>query len=229
MGVWDKLLELLSLDDGGLSKLKLKEWICTIWEPAHNINLADGDIRGLDIFDWLINLTSSIGEVTTALGIGKGLEQCFEQAEESGFKFYKIKSFSKTRFAPYLASSYSNFEKNFDITILVLRERMESKDSKVRDTAKKILNNIQNVQSCSLLCGVIDVYSVLSEISCAVQKVEQFPFEMRSKLASGISKLRKMTVCLNLEDSESDTGLSELPTLAKSFKDQKMGSSIIQN
>ena len=56
---------------------------------------------------------------------------------------------------------------------------MESKDSKVRDTAKKILNNIQNVKFCSLLCGVIDVYSVLSEISHAVQKVEQFPFEMK--------------------------------------------------
>ena len=54
-----------------------------IFEPAHII-LADGDIRNLAIFDWLVNLRSCIGDVTATLGIGKGLEQCLEEAEDAG-------------------------------------------------------------------------------------------------------------------------------------------------
>ena len=97
-------------------------------EPAHNINLADGDVRNLVIFDWLVRPTSCVGDVTATLGIGKGLEQCFEEAEESGQKFYNFKTFSKTRFAPYAISSYFNFEKNFEVLTAVLKERLDCPD-----------------------------------------------------------------------------------------------------
>ena len=153
MGVWNKLLHLLNLGEGGMTIDELQDWVCIIWEPAHNINLADGDIRNLAIFDWLVKLTSCVGDVTATLGIGKGLEQCFEEAENSGVKFYKFKTFSKSRFAPYAESSYSNFEKNFGVTIAVLKERVESRDNKVKDAASKILDDIQNVHF--VVCSVV--------------------------------------------------------------------------
>ena len=92
-----------------MSLKQLKNWFPAQWEPAHNINLADGDVRKLDIFDWLINLTSLIGDVTTELGIGKGLEQSFEAANDLSQKYYKLRSFSKTRFASYAEGVYANF------------------------------------------------------------------------------------------------------------------------
>ena len=219
MGVWDKLLDLLELGEDGMALEKLRQWVTVIWEPAHNINLADGDVRNLVIFDWLVRLTSCVGDVTATLGIGKGLEQCFEEAEESGQKFYKFKTFSKTRFAPYAVSSYSNFEKNFEVLTAVLRERLDSPDKKVRDSAAGLLNSIQNVQFCALLCGVIDVYTVLSQTSCAVQKVEQFPFEMKGKLAKGISKLKQMSEKFSLEELD----CSDWPLLSKNLADLKAG------
>ena len=219
MGVWDKLLDLLELGDEGMTIEDLRNWVCVIWEPAHNINLADGDVRNLAFFDWLVQLTSCVGDVTATLGIGKGLEQCFDQAEESGVKFYKFKTFSKTRFAPYAESSYSNFEKNFEVTVAVLRERLESRDAKVRDAAARLLNNIQNVTFCAQLCGVIDVYTVLAKTSCAVQQVEQFPFEMRAKLAAGISKLKQMADKFSIVELDS----SDWPTLASNLEDLKAG------
>ena len=132
MGVWDKLLPMLNLGPDGLSEDQLRQWVTVIWEPVHNINLADGDVRDMDIFSWLVSLTSCVGDVTSNLGIGKGLEQCFEQADSQEQKLYKFKAFSKTRFASYAESCYSNFEKNFAISVPVLLLRLDSKDSKVK-------------------------------------------------------------------------------------------------
>ena len=78
MWVWNKLLALLELGPDKMPEENLKQWLTIIWEPAHNMNLADGDVR--NIFEWLVSLTT-VGDVTSNLGIGKGLEQCSEHAE----------------------------------------------------------------------------------------------------------------------------------------------------
>ena len=171
----------------------LQQWITIIWEPAHNINLADGDIRGLDIFDWLVTLTSCIGELTSNLGIGKGLEQCFKEAESQEQKVFKFKAFSKARFASHAESCFSNFEKKFGVTVPVLLERLDSGDTKVRDTAHRLLNTIKNITFCASLWGVVNIYAQLAKVSCSVQQVEQFPFEMKSKLVQGITELKEMS------------------------------------
>ena len=207
MGVWGKLLAKLDLGQDRMTPEDLQQWITIIWEPAHNINLADGDIRGLDIFDWHVTLTSCVGEVTSNLGIGKGLEQCFEEAESQEQKFFKFKAFSKTRFASHAESCFFNFEKNFGVTVPVLLERLDSGDTKVRDTAHRLLNSIKNITFCASLCGVVDIYAQLAKISCSVQQVEQFPFEMKSKLVQGIKDLNKM----------SKLSLSSLDTAARKY------------
>ena len=65
MGVWNKLLALLELGPDKMPEENLKQWLTIIWEPAHNINLADGDVRDMDIFEWLVSLTSAVGDVTS--------------------------------------------------------------------------------------------------------------------------------------------------------------------
>ena len=64
MGVWGKILAKLDVCRENMTPEELQQWITIIWEPAHNLNLADVDIRGLDIFDWLVSLTRCVGEVT---------------------------------------------------------------------------------------------------------------------------------------------------------------------
>ena len=49
LGVWEKLLQ--SWGHPSMSLEQLRNWFPAQWEPAHNINLADGDVRKLDIFD----------------------------------------------------------------------------------------------------------------------------------------------------------------------------------
>ena len=68
----------LDLGPNKMSLDKLRDWLTVIWEPAHNINLADGDVRDQQIFSWLVSLTNCVGDVTANPVIGKGFEQCFE-------------------------------------------------------------------------------------------------------------------------------------------------------
>ena len=159
-----------------------------------------------------------MGNVTSNLGIGKGLEQCFEQADSQEQKLYKFKAFSKTRFASYAESCYSNFEKNLAISVPVLLLRLDSKDAKVRDTAARLLKGIRNIPFCATLCGVVDIYAQIAKISCSVQTVEQFPFEMKSKLTKGIAELREMS-SMSLDHLDQ----SAWPTLYRKLDELKTG------
>ena len=166
-----------------LSLEQLKNWIPAQWEPAHNINLADGDVIKLDIFVWLIQLTSLIDDVSTELGFGKGLEQSFEAAKDLSQKHYKLRSFSKTRFASYDEGVYTNFETNYEINLKALAVHATSSKKYVCDTASSQINKLRSVKFAGTLCGVIDVYTQLAKIS--VQKVEKFSWEIINTLEEG--------------------------------------------
>ena len=71
VGAIKKLIRKLSVDQ--MSEDDLLNWIFEMWEPAHNLNKADEEIRKLPIFDWLVSFTADVGEVTRVLGIGKVL------------------------------------------------------------------------------------------------------------------------------------------------------------
>ena len=62
------------------------------WEPAHNLNKDDEEIRMLPICAWLVRFTFNVGEVTRILGIGKGLEQTKEAATDLELKLYKLQA-----------------------------------------------------------------------------------------------------------------------------------------
>ena len=70
MGAIRKLIAKLEVEEK--SETELLEWVFETWEPAHNINKADEEIRKLALFDWLVKFTDVVGDITKLLSIGKG-------------------------------------------------------------------------------------------------------------------------------------------------------------
>ena len=55
---------------------------------------------------------------------------------------YKLKGTSGTRFASYFEGSIRNFEKRMETNIAALRKRTESRDTKVKEKAARLLKTI---------------------------------------------------------------------------------------
>ena len=100
MGAIKKLISKLNVE--GFTEGQLANWVFETWEPAHNLNKADEEIRKLAIFDWLVRLTNEVGDITRILGIGKGLEQSKEAAFELEKQLYKLQAYSVTRFVAHV-------------------------------------------------------------------------------------------------------------------------------
>ena len=52
-----------------------------VWEPAHQLELVTKDAKGDPLFQWLADHIQTLNDITSILGIGKGLEQSLEAAE----------------------------------------------------------------------------------------------------------------------------------------------------
>ena len=97
LGAVKKLISKLAID--GYTEEQCQRWIFQIWEPAHNLNKAEEEIRNLPIFQWLDTFINEVGEITKILSIGKGLEQVMQAANELNMVLYKLQTYSTTRFA----------------------------------------------------------------------------------------------------------------------------------
>ena len=231
LGATRKLVSKLEID--GYTEDDLQKWIFQTWEPAHNLNKADEEIRKLQIFDWLETFTNEVGEITRILGIGKGLEQVMQAATELKMRLFRLQSYSTTRFAAHAEKTFKNAYKSFEIIIKALRVRAESKDKKVRDTANELLSKLLTIKFVGTLLGCIDIYSVIARASCNLQKVEQFPWEVIAYLNSVINKLKKMSQTLKIlisDSNENDEGEdlievdpNEWPHLARHLDELKLG------
>ena len=98
-GVKGKLLDLLYVF--GMNRDEMDIWITQVWEPAHQLELTTKDIKSDPLFAWFVDHIQILNDTTNILGIGKGLEQSIEAAEEVGEKFYKLRNISDTRFSAY--------------------------------------------------------------------------------------------------------------------------------
>ena len=241
LGAIKKLICKLSVDQ--MCEEKLLKWIFEMWEPAHNLNKADEEIRKLQIFDWLVNFTTDVGEVTRVLGIGKGLEQSRQAATELDQQLYKLQAYSVTRFASHVEKTYINTYRSFEIIVRTLQVRAESSDKKVSEVAKTLLSKLLSTKFVGTLLGCIDIYRVIATGSCDLQRVEQFPWEVVGVLNDLIEKLKGMSETLRIlptdtnsnmtvvnmdeeEGSEDDTitvDKHEWPMLSKHLEELKSG------
>ena len=172
-GVLGALLDMLQLE--GWNKEEKGAWITQVWEPAHQLELATKDVKENAVFEWFENHIQIIEDVTAVLGIGKGLEQSIQSAEEEGEKFYKLKSLSGTRFSAYFEGTIRNFERRMMTNIAALRKRTESTDKKVREKAASLLKRICSKQFFMTNLGFLDIYHLLGGISKELQLSKCFP------------------------------------------------------
>ena len=189
-GVKGKLLDLLYVF--GMNRDEMDIWITQVWEPAHQLELTTKDIKSDPLFAWFVDHIQILNDTTNILGIGKGLEQSIEAAEEVGEKFYKLRNMSDTRFSAYFEGSISNFEKRNETNIAALRKRTESTDKKVKEKASSLLNKICNKQFFLLNLGILDIYRLLGSVSSLLQTVEQFPWDIPKRQDELLDQLKKM-------------------------------------
>ena len=125
-GVKGKVLDQLGI--GEFTKEEKNLWVTEVWELAHQFGLVTKDVKKDPIFSLLNDHIQTINDTASIVGIGKGLEQSIEAAEEVEAKFYKLRRVSDTRFAAYFEGSISNIEKRIETTIAALRKRTDSSD-----------------------------------------------------------------------------------------------------
>ena len=199
-GVKGKLVELIDME--GWSKEDLEEWITQVWEPAHQLELVTKDVKEDDPMAWFNNHIETLNETANVLGIGKGLEQSMEAAEEVGEKFYKLKGMSGTRFSAYFEGSIKNFEKRIETSICALKKRTEGTDKKVVEKASQLLRKIISKQFFLLNLGILDVYHLLASASKKLQKVEVFPWQIpliQQQLVEDLKKMEDLRLSMDME------------------------------
>ena len=233
LGAIKKLIGKLSVT--GMSEEELLGWIFETWEPAHNLNKADEEIRNLPIFEWLVRFTSDIGDVTRLLGIGKGLEQSKQSAAELEQRLYKLQAYSVTRFASHVEKTYTNAYRSYEIIVRTLQTRAASNDKKVSEAAKELSSKLLTTKFVGTLLGCTDIYRVIATASCDLQQVEQFPWQVLAVLNDVIAKLKKMSTTLKIvpaaepstEGEEVEETIevdgNEWPLLAKHLEELKSG------
>eukprot|EP00794_Sanderia_malayensis_P004949 gene4949-5598_t len=199
LGIKRRLLEQMNVE--GMQHEYLSEWFTVMWDPSHNINRADHYIREMPIFKWLNDTIKVIGDISSTLNIGKGLEQMIEASEELNQRLYKLHGYSETRFAQYCHHSFSSFEKSYPVIIEALKERERAGDRDVRDAASRYLKAIRSECFVATLCGVMDIYNSVAKTSCSLQKVDVMPWEVVAMLENGVQELR----CMNSELEELGT------------------------
>lgn len=231
LGVIKKLISKLDVD--GYTEEELQDWIFETWDPSHNINKADEEIRLLQIFDWLVTFTNDVGDLTRTLGIGKGLEQSMQAASDLDMQLYKLQTYSSTRFAAYVEKVYKNTYNSYVIIIKALADRAESSNKKARDTAKDLLSKLLTIKFVGTLLGCIDIYRIIATASSDLQTVEQFPWEVIASLNNVINKLNKLSQTIkivkfecneNCEIEESiEVDPNEWPYLSRHLEELKSG------
>ena len=92
-------------------------------EPAQNLELATKDL-------WF-----NKDEAVEILNIVKVLQESIEVAESLGLRHYKLKNMSDTRVVAYWGSCLESFERDFHISIDVLKTKLET--GSTRETLKR--------------------------------------------------------------------------------------------
>ena len=203
-GVKNKILEILEVD---MTMDEKADWVTEVWEPAHQLELATKDVKADDLFSWFSDIIQVLNDVTSLLGIGKGLEQSMEASKLVGEKFFKLRSLSDTRFSAYFEGSIANFVKRIETTIAALRMRTESTDKKVKDKAADLLKKICNKKFFLLIHGIQDLYRLLGSISSLLPTVQQFPWDIpktQMKLLKQLKSMEKLQLSVNDETGEVD-------------------------
>ena len=162
-------------------------------DPAHRTMLAEGDAQKSQEGVFVNKVISNISNVISDCRFGKKYEnllQAFEQCPDA--KFYKLDTFSETRFAAYSKHVFSAFLSDINAIILSLETRAFQPVSQQATDAKCLLRSIANVTFIGHLAGITDIYSVISETCRKLQCTNMFLWERIEESEKCIDSLKKI-------------------------------------
>merc|ERR1712179_407887 len=102
---------------------------------------------------------------------------------------------------------------------LQLSRKTESTNKEVRDKAFYLLKKICTKKFLLIKLGLLDIYRLLGSISCQLQRVEQFPWDIpriQRKLLETLNEMEKLNLINNYETGEmKDINMQTWPNLGE--------------
>ena len=95
-----------------------------MWDGAHLLNLADGDVRKSKDCQWVDKTLGLMTAMTKRHTHGKGFESLMERGAERGEELLHPKLWSSTRFAPHASRTIAAFLRNAGAIADLLAERV---------------------------------------------------------------------------------------------------------
>ena len=176
---------------------------------AHRMQLAEKDARdaGTKVGDktqyyhgFVNKAIKLISEVLSDIRFGKKFERVLEAMEQCpDEKFYKLDTFSTTRFATYSSRVFKAFVLDLKPIVMALEGRAANKDTNKEDAsiAQSLLNSILSLKAMSDLAGIADIYEELGKLSRALQKVNSFLWEKLDHVKKTTDHIKAMAQTLS--------------------------------
>ena len=175
---------------------------CTYkWDDAHLLQLAENDwrcghVRGHQVqkVDWVQRSFSMIANVISEVNFGKSFETLLAIAEQTNCNLTSLKTYSSTRFAPYVHRALIAVWDDYDAILLTLKSiaNGDISDKKKKDRCDSLSKEMASLKFLGSLLCLIDVYKVIGHCSLQLQQVKQLPYERTDALKAAVTKLQLM-------------------------------------
>ena len=112
-----------------------------LWDPAHLMNLADGDAKKDPSAEWVRSTIDTVSTVNNRFAYAKGLEVLLNCGKEAGKPALRPKTWSNTRFSAYAGEVFSVFRRNLDLLCDALQKKIEeeSRPAQLNDLRKELV------------------------------------------------------------------------------------------
>lgn len=170
-----------------------RHWYTYQWDPAHILELAEKDSRTKS--QAMQRVMSSINNVSKQFSYGKSFKELLMEAEEEALNFEvdgpgqsskptKARvpcHFSDTRFATYSADVLRKWHNNYQFYYRILNRRQDDN-----------LDKIDNAHFVFTSGALIDAYTVIGDMSNALQKPTLTHWEVQGISSHYTNKLHEM-------------------------------------
>ena len=204
-------------------------------DPMHRAGTVDLHLRKERSSDWIVKITTKIGDAFKTVNYGKLFEHFFDVCQELtklgydvNFKFPRF--YSETKFANYVRLVYCSFREDYPGIVRTFSEVVEklrggtSQDKVKAKDISRIQNEVFNLKFMVQLSGSCDVYNRFGMIVNLLQIVNMLPHTKYDKFVEIASDLKTMASSVNPENchcnhQHPDKGLCLWPLLHKDLKE----------
>jgi hypothetical protein len=156
----------------------------------HRAGRVDINIRAEKNFEWLFDMTNTVGDAFKYVNFGYEYEHFFEMclavkadASVDFDRMYQPNFYSATRYADSASRVFNTAYHNFPALIrtledaIIQRSKGTTDDKKMGEKAENIANKMNTVKFATTLAGLSDIYTVLNSGLKVLQNVYYLPHE----------------------------------------------------